>query len=225
MVVASLDLGDAGADRVWLGEIHGGALDGGQLAQRDQPLVDRQVAVGIEHKLVAQDVARAGPGQVPVGVVGEVDVRGLVGRGRVLHLQLVVVGERVGHRGREGPGIALVAIGAYEGEGGGQAVVAHGGFGLPDGLVEALVAAVQVILAVVGGQRVLDAVERELALGDPVRVPPGDRSEVGVPGQVAVQRIQGKGDHVELAVAVGHLDGGQRGPKGHDLDPQSIGVG
>ena len=74
------------ADRLGAGEVHRRALDRLELAQRDQRVVDRQVAVGVERQLVVEHVARAGAGQVPVGVVGQVDDRRLVGRGRVLDL-------------------------------------------------------------------------------------------------------------------------------------------
>src|SRR5206468_8796555 len=57
--------------------------------------------VGREHHFVAEDVARlVGAGQVEVGVVGKVNRSRLVRRGRVIDLQLVLVGERVRDRGR-----------------------------------------------------------------------------------------------------------------------------
>ena len=63
---------------------------GAQLAGRDQRRVDRREAVRVDQQLVAEDVARALAGEVEVGVVGEVDDRGLVGRRRVVDARPLV---------------------------------------------------------------------------------------------------------------------------------------
>ena len=93
MIVAAFDLADVLAERPGLGEVQGRALDGLRLAHGDQAGVGGQVVVGMERQFVPQDVAHAAVGQFPIGVVGEVHDRGLVGGCRILHPQLVVVGQ------------------------------------------------------------------------------------------------------------------------------------
>jgi len=219
VIVSAFDPGDPRPDRVRLGEVHGRAFHGGRLTQGNQTVVDRKIGVGVEHHLVRKRVARAGPGQVPIGVIGEVHRGGLVALGGVLHLEAVVGGQLVGDRAGQRAGIALVAVGAREGKLHAHALFALMRLGLPHGLIETLDAAVQVVGTVVHGQRVFGAAERELALGDPVGVAADDRSEIGMASQVAVERIEGERNDVELAVAVGRFDGRQRGAVGHDLDP------
>ena len=76
---------------------------------------------------------------------------------------------------------------------------------VPDYLVEALDAAVQMVRAVVGRERVRLAVERELALRDPVAVAADDRAEVRASVvDVVVERVEAEDDVVELAAAVRH---------------------
>src|SRR5215218_10830360 len=85
------------------GEVHrraGHRVDG---PRGDQGGVDRGVAAGPQAQLVVVDVARALTGQVPVGVVGQVDDRGGVGGRLVAHAQGVAVVEGVGDGGVEGP--------------------------------------------------------------------------------------------------------------------------
>ena len=89
------ELVDPLADLVELAEVERRALDGGDLAGRDQRAVDRRVVVGGEHQLVVVDRRRAGAGEIEVGVIGQVDRRGLVGRRLVVDAELVLVGERV----------------------------------------------------------------------------------------------------------------------------------
>ena len=81
-----------------------------QFAGGDQFVVDGGEAVGVDHHFVVQDVAFALPGEVEVGVVGEVDDGGLVGGGGVIDLELVLRGEGVDHFRGQGAGKAFLAI-------------------------------------------------------------------------------------------------------------------
>ena len=60
-----------------------------ELAGRNQRVVDRRVAVGVERQHVAEDVARSRARQVEVAVMRQVDRRRLVGRRVVVDDQLV----------------------------------------------------------------------------------------------------------------------------------------
>lgn len=63
---------------------------------------------------MVEDAAFAG--EVPVGVVREVDHCGFVGGGGVVELELVIIVERVGDTGGERAGITFLAVGADVGE-------------------------------------------------------------------------------------------------------------
>ena len=101
-----------------------------------------------------------------------------VGGGLILHLEFIVVGQAVGDLVGELAGIALFAVGAHVREDGADGVLRLDRLGLPDDLVESLQAAVQVVGAVVDGQRIFLAVEGELALGDAVGVAADGGAEV-----------------------------------------------
>src|SRR5262249_15144998 len=77
---------------------------------------------------------------------------------------------------------------------------------LPDRLVEAFDPAVQMILAVVDGKFVLDAIERESPFGDAVGVASRERPEERVSFQVFIQTVEAEDDVVHLAGAVGGLE-------------------
>ena len=62
------------------------------------------------------------------------------------------------------------------------------------------------VVAVVGGERVVLAVEGELALGDAVGVPADDRAEVGVGAVNMVEGLEAEDDVGLLAVAVGDVE-------------------
>src|SRR6478672_6179312 len=85
---------DACADWRWCAEIERGLRDLHQLAGGDERRVHRDDLAGGDGEHVAEDVARAVAGEVPVGVVGEVDRRRLVGGGLVVDRDLVAVVER-----------------------------------------------------------------------------------------------------------------------------------
>jgi hypothetical protein len=115
-----------------------------------------------------------------------------------------------------GSGIPFLTVRADVGHRDADESLAFDRLGLPDPLVEAHPAAVQMVPAVVGGQGVGGAIERELRLGDAVGVAAADRAEARVAGVVVGEGIKVQGDVVELALAVGDLDRRERGAKGHD---------
>src|SRR5690348_5344109 len=87
----------------------------------------------------------------------------------------------------------------------------------PNALVESLEAAMEMIHAVVGGERVLGAVQRELARADAVAIPANKRAEVGAVAHVAGEIVVAKRDIHQLAILVGYLEGLEDAAIGHDL--------
>ena len=75
----------------------------------------------------------------------------------------------------------------------------------------------QVVRAVVGGELVGAAIEREAALGDAVAHAPDNRAEVGLLGQVAVDAVEPEHDIAQLPVAVGGVELGEDRAVGHHL--------
>src|SRR2546425_291797 len=59
--------------------------------------------------------------------------------------------------------------------------------------------------AVILGERVLLAVERELGLGDPVGHPAADRPKIWVAAEIAFEIVKTENDVVDLAVSVGYM--------------------
>src|SRR6266545_1378203 len=235
VVVAAADhelrvaVADARADGGRVPEVEGGAPEVGDLAGRDQRRVDRGVVAGVDPQLVAVDVAGALAGQVPVVVVGEVDDRLEVAVAdevrTVVHADLVLVGQRVGDLARQGARVALVAVGAGEGEHQGDAVVVLLGGRGPDVLVEADGAAVEAIGRVVDRQLVGGAVEAELAERDAVGIAAGDAAEVRALGDVVGEVVEAERDVGEAVVTVGDPDRLEDPAVGEDLHLHAVRVG
>ena len=109
---------------------------------------------------------------------------------------------------------------------------AHAHFGivaigraLPDDLVEALVApAVDVVLARVGCDRIVAAVQREAGAGDAIGVASDHRAEEGVAPDVRIEIIESQRDVGRLALAVGRFERDQDRPIFDNPCPQSTGV-
>ena len=85
-----LELFDAGANQRRLGEIQRRAFHAGDFAGGNQLIVRRGVTFSRQPEFMSKHIAEAG--QVEIAVIGEVDRRGFVGRGRIINPQLVVVG-------------------------------------------------------------------------------------------------------------------------------------
>ena len=132
-----VQLVDALADFVERAEIERRASDGHDLTRGNQRVVDRRVAVGVEHQLVVVDRRRASTREIEIGVVGEIHGRGLVGRRLVVDAELVFVGERVGDLCDQFAGEAFFAVGAGVGEDDALPVLAFERLRLPDDFVEA----------------------------------------------------------------------------------------
>ena len=117
-----------------------------------------------------------------------------------MQLQLAVVVEGVGAFYAEVAGIIALAVGRYAAE----AYAAVHYLGVPQEVVEALEAAVQMVVAVVALQLQRLAVEREAALADAVAVAAYQRAQIAA-GMLVGMHVVAAQQHVgELAGVVGH---------------------
>ena len=160
--------GDALPDAVRRGKIQRRTGDRGDLPGGDQLTVHRRKAGSRQLQPVVQDIPL--PRQVEVGVVGQVE-QGipLLGGGGVMDNEGVLLRQAVAHLHVQPAGIALLP--RRGGAGKHHDVIHVLGAPLPQPAVKAACPAVQVVFAVIGGQRVFPAVEREggprNAVGDP----------------------------------------------------------
>ncbi len=221
-----------------LPEVERGSGDGCDGAERDQVLVDGEVAGARDPQHVVEDGAAALAGEVEVGVVGEVDDGGRVGDGPVLDAQLAAGVEQVGDLGGQRTGEALVPGGAVQAQPDADPAFLPDGFAVPQPGGVAVGSAVQGVAGVLGGESVDGAVQGQQAAGDPVGVAADGGAEVGGgAGQfgdahaaeddvgaetVPVGRVQG----VEPGAEAEHLGedaaGGPEGPAG---DRPAVGEG
>src|SRR5262245_32220522 len=92
----------------------------------------------------------------------------------------------------------------------------------PDCFVEPYAAAMEAVFAVVLGQAILAAVERERRATNSIRKTPDQRAQVGVLLQVLRERREREDDIVANTLAVRRFDPDDRPAVGDDLDAQSI---
>ena len=161
-------------------------------------------------------------------MVGEIDDRGLVGGRLGLPDQFVGVRQPIGHRRLERAGITLFAVLAGVGQrDAARARLVHG-FAMPQDLVESLDPAMQMAgdsaRSVIGGERILLAIERKLAVRDAVAKAADSGSKVAGAAQPAGQRIVAQGDIGGLARAVRHFDCDQDRTILGDLRRHALGV-
>ena len=133
-------------------------------------------------------------GHVPVRMMDHVDDRRGVGRRRHVDDQFTGGRERVDDLRGELAGIALLTVGRDGRELERRAVASEVRDGLPEMLVEAQLASVEVVNAVIGGKRVSLAVELEGPLGDPVRDPATGGAEIGMALAIGLHRIEAEND-------------------------------
>ena len=194
---------EARPDRCRTAEIHRRAFDGHQAAGGDERRIDGREEIGCDHQFMVVDRRPARPVQVEERVVREVDDRTAVGRGLVCDDEAVVVGQLVGHRNLQVPGVSLIAVGREAGQ---YDLLRRHLDDIPHNHVEALGTAVQAVGAVVQGQRILLPVERKAPCGDTVAVTADGGAEEPLSGliDVSAEVVVPQHDVREIAVAVGH---------------------
>ena len=117
--------------------------------------------------------------------------------------EAVVVGQLVGHRNLQVPGVSLIAVGREAGQ---YDLLRRHLDDIPHNHVEALGTAVQAVGAVVLGQRILLPVERKAPCGDTVAVTADGGAEEPLSGLIDISSevVVPQHDVREIAVAVGH---------------------
>lgn len=194
-------------DAVGRGEIQRGTRHGGEFPRRDQAGIHAGGPVGGQDQFVVMD--RAAARKVEVAVVGQVDGGRPVGRGAIMDSDFVPLVERIGDGHLEVARVSLFAVDARVEELHGRLIGIHGlPVHGPKPLVEADLAPVQVIGAVVDRQLVALAVNRELAQRNPVGHPAGDCPKERMPLEVTRQIVEPQ-DHVaHHSAAVRHVQFG-----------------
>ena len=158
---------------------------------------------------VAQHIAPTG--QVEVAMAGKIDRRGLVARSCIVDAQRAVVMQRVadgdGHRTR----VATLAVAAEVAQREAGAVRPAARLGLPDDLVQARRAAMQMMRPAVARQVVGDSVQAEATVGDAIGGATDQAAEVGMDVQVGGERIEAEQHIGQRAAPVRRLQPHQRG--------------
>ena len=160
-------------------EVHGRALHRGDLAGGDGVGIGGGVEIGIHPDGVLQDGTGVMAVQVEVAVVGVVDDGIRLGDAVVVDADGVVLGQGVGDVHIQRAGVALVAVGAVDGEGDG--ILAHG-LDVPDPEGLEIQTGVEIIGAVVDIELILHAVQHKMAAGDAVGVAAHGGAEEGAAG-------------------------------------------
>ena len=178
-------------------------IDGHQATGGDERRIDGREEIGCDHQLMVVDRRPARPVQVEERVVREVDDRTAVGRSLVCDDEAVVVGQLVGHRNLQVPGVSLIAVGREAGQ---YDLLRRHLDDIPHNHVEALGTAVQAVGAVVQRQRILLPVERKSPCGDTIAVTADGGAEEPLSGliDVSAEIVVPQHDVREIAVAVGH---------------------
>lgn len=153
----------------------------------DQGGIHLHVGGRIEPDLVAEDRAPAFPGEVEVGVVGEVHRAGGVHSGGIVRHHLVAPGEAVADHGLEVARKSLLPVGAAEFKADKDAVPLLIGIGLPQEFVESPQPPVEGVGPVVPGKLVDRTVQGKAASPDAVGVAPDGAPQVGLVVGVPLQ--------------------------------------
>ena len=163
IAAAVLDLlivcADARADRRRLAEVKRRSLDRRKLARRNESLVHRRVSPSIDLDAVIQNVTRVLTAKIEVGVIRDVVNRSRIRLDRIVDAQGVLRCDGVLHRNREFARITLFSIWADQLKGERRVLVRRLREHRPNSLVKPLLAAVEVILAVVDRELIVLAVE------------------------------------------------------------------
>ena len=135
---------------------------------------------------MVEDAALAG--EVEEDVVGQVAGRRGVGRGGEVDRQFVgIIRQGVGDRHVERARVALFAVGADGGQADRGRVGRADGFGLPDALIEATEATVEMVAVIILRERNGAAVDGQLTVRKAVGVPADGAAEERVTSDVVLE--------------------------------------
>ena len=196
---------DTVADTHRLAEIHRCALHGENFSCRTSRLVKWCIGVSkhLQHMVIHTSAAFSG--EVEIRMVGHRYDGWRIGLCLIMDDEAVVLGSRVGHIDIHVSGVALLAVfGAVAECYLKRALCRH----FPYLGVEPLHTAVQTVGAVVNGQLVLLAVQRELAVFDAVCHTSADGIEIRLLGPPFLRCAEAKDDILDFPFAVGYQQSG-----------------
>src|SRR5262245_18294490 len=101
---------DARANRRGSGKVHWRPLHTAQLARGYERLADRRETIGDDYHFVLEDVGVCT--EIEIGMVGQIHDGLFGGRGGVVDLQLIVIGQRVNNRHSQCARVAFLAVSA-----------------------------------------------------------------------------------------------------------------
>ena len=174
---------------------------------------------------MVQDGALAGPGEVPVAVVGQVEHGRLVGCCFVLDAQFIPFGEPVGGVDGQCAGIVLFSIGTHQLQRDADGPILLDDFSGPGTTVESAIATVQMIGIVVGGKLEFLVAYRKGTGGDAVRVAAADGAEVGARHVVILDFLERQRHVLVPFVLVGNPDSQHGGAPIGQVDLHAAAVG
>ncbi len=197
---------DPRADGDRFAEIHRCAVHAAHFAGGNEAGIHRREVIRVDQHLVTQDVAAARTGEFEIGVVGQIDMGGRVGRRPIVDPKLAFVGQGVINGHIEPPRVSLLTVRTDTGQSKLRAFGARSRPCRPQGFVEARDPAVQVVAVVVPGEDVGLIIEGEGPVGDAIPVSSDDGPEIGVPRQVIIEIVESEDDIGKNFVSI---EGGQ----------------
>lgn len=186
-------------------EIKGGPLHRGELARRDQDLINGGELFSMNGHHVTEDVAATLPGEIEVAMMCKIHDGRLVRLGAINKLQLILIGQSVGGCHRKLSGISFLTIFADIGELQRWALFGARWGCIPDNLVKPLQPTMQRLAVVIAREKIGRAIESEFPIGDTVAVAAHKTAEIGALLLVVGQSFKSENHISEFAVAVGNL--------------------
>ena len=163
-------------------EIHGRTVNADDFPSRSAVLAVQGVAVGFDLQQMVINIAVSV--QVEIAVVGEIDDRILIGFGIVVDGQ-AVASPTHGYLNVQIAGVALLAVGGQSGKNHRISLLSAG----PEVLVEALLAAVEMVWTVVGKQGVGFAVQRKNTALDSISETTNGGTQIAIVSDVFFQGV------------------------------------
>ena len=178
-----------GADGGGLPEIHGSALHRGDFPGGDGQGIRRGVEIRRKLNRLVQHRAAVVAGEIEIRVVRQIADRVLAALRPIVNGQSLFR-QGIGHPDRQISRVALLAVGAEQGEG---EIVVPGVLRGPDPVVEAYQSAMEVVdPIIVCGQGIGFSVQGELRPADPVGVPAHQGPQRFAVGEIRLQSIKAK---------------------------------
>ena len=188
------------ADGARRGKIKGRKCNAAEPADRNHRGIRGRDLIAVDLQYIVENAAVALAVEIEVGVVRQIDRRLFI-RHRMIENTELSVFKNICHAYVEFPGVVFFTVGRSQVE---TKLVPHD-LVIPDLFVEADLAAVQVIAAVVAVKLILHAVDRQLALSDAVAESSDERTQIPavifISGDVVIPE-----DHIRRRAVLGGYD-------------------